>query len=164
MHQDAFKPSTIKKMLVIITMLAMNALSQKYGNRIGPCSSLSQNRTIDVWVKSAMVQWRWCDSAMAMMRWRDNTMTMVQWHNKTIARRHDDTIAITGCAMVMTRWCHSDDAMLYRVIDTSVLYRVIVIVPSCHCSIDCFVHSPLKRENTTGSEYMYGFHMRNWRY
>lgn len=100
MHQDAFKPSTIKKMLVIITMLAMNALSQKYGNRIGPCSSLSQHRTIDVWVK-----WRWCDSAMAMMRWRDNTMTMVQWHNKTIARRHDDTIAITG-------WCDSDDAMV----------------------------------------------------
>lgn len=130
MHQDAFKPSPIKKMLVIITMLAMNALSQKYGNRIGPCSSLLQHRTIDVWVDSAMVRWRWCDSAMAMMRWRDNTMTMVQWHNKAIARRHDDTIAIA-----MTRWRDGAIVMMLCSIASSVLQFFIASSSLCHRAI-----------------------------
>ena len=50
--------------------------TESYGIRIGPRSSLSHHRTIEVWVDGAMTMARWCDSAMTMVRWRDNAMTM----------------------------------------------------------------------------------------
>ena len=95
--------------------------SDKYGIRIGPCTSLSRHRTIDL-----QVDVRWRDDAIAMARWCDG----------------DNAIEHRAIAIAPSRYRHRAIALSssrHRTIAPS-LHRAIApshhrhraIAPSCH--------------------------------
>lgn len=69
---------------------------------------------------------------MTMMRWSDNATMIVQLRDEVIVQWYD-----SNNVTMMTRWCDSNDAMLYHVIVSFLLCHRHCIIALLHYRLFC---------------------------